>query len=103
MFWSLGQRVQSRVFQQQSVLDILKQVLVSDWQLDVRFITVLITWPLTDCVQYRESDLAFRQPARWSRKGSGDHFRHTESGHTAGHHGLVVGRYRRAESAQAWP
>ena len=79
--WLLSQRVQSRVFQQQSVLDILKQVLVGDWQLDVKFITVAEYTPRNYCVQYRESDLAFVSRLM-EQEGIWYYFRHGESGHT---------------------
>lgn len=57
-FWLLTQKVQSRIFQQQSVPDILQQVL-SDLRPNVRFQLTGNYYPRDYCVQYRESDFAF--------------------------------------------
>ena len=54
--WLLTRSIQSRVFQQLSVLDILKRVLQSvnvSWNLTRTYS------PINYCVQYRETDLAF--------------------------------------------
>ncbi|MGE3806027.1 MAG: type VI secretion system Vgr family protein [Gemmataceae bacterium] len=54
--WLLTRRVQSRIFQQQSVPDILKTVLKG---LEVRFTLTASYRARNYCVQYRESDFAF--------------------------------------------
>src|SRR5207302_3573878 len=54
--WLLTRRVQSRIFQQMSVPDILKKVLAG---LDVTFELQGTFFPRDYCVQYRESDFAF--------------------------------------------
>jgi type VI secretion system secreted protein VgrG len=57
--WLLSQRVQSRVFQHRSTKDILRQVLATEWQLDVIINLVGTYEPRNFCVQYGESDLEF--------------------------------------------
>ncbi|HEY8560326.1 MAG TPA: type VI secretion system tip protein TssI/VgrG, partial [Pyrinomonadaceae bacterium] len=54
--WLLTQRSQSRIFQQQSVPDILKKVLS---EFDVKFEVQGTFDPRDYCVQYRETDWAF--------------------------------------------
>ncbi len=55
-FWLLTRKVQSRIFQHLSVLDILKKVLTG---LDVAWQVQGTFDPRDYCVQYRESDFAF--------------------------------------------
>jgi type VI secretion system secreted protein VgrG len=79
--WLLGRRTQSRVFQQMSVIDILKQVLTTDWQLDVHINTVGTYHPRNYCVQYAETDLAFVSRLM-EHEGLFYYFTHTKSAHT---------------------
>lgn len=76
--WLLSRRVQSRIFQQITVPDILKKVLTG---LDVK-------WDLKGkyherdyCVQYRESDFAFASRLM-EEEGIYYYFSHTNKGHT---------------------
>lgn len=79
--WLLSRRVQSRIFQQKSVPDILKTVLQTDWHLPVRF---QLTWTYPSrnfCVQYRETDFAFVSRLM-EDEGICYFFEHTAEGHT---------------------
>src|SRR5262249_52883725 len=78
--WLLRQRTQSRVFQQMSVLDILKQV-TGDWQLEVHINTVGTYHPRNYCVQYAETDLTFVSRLM-EQEGLFYYFTHTSSSHT---------------------
>jgi type VI secretion system secreted protein VgrG len=76
--WLLSRRVQSRIFQQITVPDILKKVLAG---LDVK-------WDLKGkyherdyCVQYRESDFAFAA-RMMEEEGIYYYFAHSDKGHT---------------------
>jgi type VI secretion system secreted protein VgrG len=80
MLWLLGRRVHSRVFQQKTVLDILKQVLTGDWQLTVHVNTTGTYYPRNYCVQYQESDLAFVHRLM-EQEGIFYYFTHTDGGH----------------------
>jgi type VI secretion system secreted protein VgrG len=76
--WTLTRSTQSRIFQQQSVPDILKAVLGSlsvAWELQGSY------QPREFCVQYRESDFAFASRLM-EDEGIFYYFRHTRSGHT---------------------
>ena len=58
--WRLTRRLQSRIFENLSVPDILDRVLNDDWQLNVKLDGLIGTYPSRNyCVQYQESDLAF--------------------------------------------
>jgi type VI secretion system secreted protein VgrG len=77
-FWLLSKRWQSRIFQHQSVPDILQEVLED---LDVEF-RLQGTFPARDyCVQYRESDFAFASRLM-EEEGIYYFFEHAEDGHT---------------------
>jgi type VI secretion system secreted protein VgrG len=62
--WLLTRRTQNRVFQQQSVSDILEQILGTEWQLPVEFKLSSVyqnSGPSQErnyCVQYQETDFA---------------------------------------------
>ncbi len=75
--WLLSKNVQSRVFQQESVPDILKKVLVG---LDVSYQIDGAFKPRDYCTQYRESDLAFAQRLM-EEEGLYYFFKHSETGH----------------------
>lgn len=77
-FWLLTQRTQSRIFQQKSVPDILKEVLEG---LDADFEIVGTFEPRDYCVQYRESDFAFASRLM-EEEGIFYFFRHRDDGHT---------------------
>jgi type VI secretion system secreted protein VgrG len=76
--WLLSRRAQSRIFQQVSVPEILKQVLAG---LDVTYELVGKYLPRNYCVQYRETDLAFASRLM-EEEGIYYFFRHSENGHT---------------------
>jgi type VI secretion system secreted protein VgrG len=76
-FWLLTQKVQSRIFQQLSVPDILKKVmdgLKVNWKLQKKY------EPRDYCVQYRESDFAFASRLM-EEEGIFYFFEHTSSAH----------------------
>ena len=75
--WLLTHNVQSRIFQQISVPDILKKVLDG---LDVAFEIQGTFEPRDYCVQYRESDFAFASRLM-EEEGIYYFFRHTAEGH----------------------
>ena len=77
-FWLLGRRAQSRIFQQESVPEILKRVLAG---LDVAYEIPGTFHPRDYCVQYRETDLNFASRLM-EEEGISYYFRHTASGHT---------------------
>jgi type VI secretion system secreted protein VgrG len=79
--WLLTRRFQSRIFQHQSVPDILKQVLKGEWQLDVTFAWVGGFHKRDRCVQYRETDFAFVSRLM-EDEGIYYSFEHREDGHT---------------------
>ena len=76
-FWLLTRRVQSRIFQQQSVPDILRTVLKG---LDVVVELEDSYAPHNYCVQYQESDFAFASRLM-EEVGIFYYFRHGEEGH----------------------
>ncbi|APR86859.1 VgrG protein [Minicystis rosea] len=57
--WKLGKRADCRTFQDQSVLDIVKEVLDGGGVTDVELLTKPSYPPRVYCVQYRETDLEF--------------------------------------------
>jgi type VI secretion system secreted protein VgrG len=76
--WLLTRRFQSRIFQQKSIPDILKQVLHGfdcDFQLQGQY------EPREYCVQYRETDFDFASRLM-EEEGIFYFFKHTDSGHT---------------------
>jgi type VI secretion system secreted protein VgrG len=76
--WLLTKRRQSRIFQQLSVPDILKQVFAGldvDWQIQGTF------QPRDYCVQYRESDFHFASRLM-EEEGIYYYFKHKDGGHT---------------------
>jgi type VI secretion system secreted protein VgrG len=76
--WLLTFKSQSRIFQQLTVPDILKQVLSGmdvSWQIQGSF------EPRDYCVQYRESDLAFASRLM-EEEGIYYYFKHASGGHT---------------------
>jgi type VI secretion system secreted protein VgrG len=75
-FWLLTRKVQTRIFQQLSVPDILKKVITGDvsWQIQGDF------KPRDYVVQYRESDFAFASRLM-EEEGIFYFFKHTSSGH----------------------
>ena len=80
-FWLLTRRVQSRIWQHLSVPDILQQLLVTEWQLDVSF---RLQRPYSErdrCVQYNESDAAFACRIM-EEEGIHFYFEHAEDKHT---------------------
>jgi type VI secretion system secreted protein VgrG len=88
-FWFLQKRIQSRIFQQVTVPEILKTVLAG---LDVVY-ELQGNYPARDyCVQYRESDFQFASRLM-EEEGIFYFFTHTASGHT-----MVV-----ADSPQSHP
>ena len=75
-FWLLTKRIQTRIFQQKSVADVLKEVLTGldvDYKLQGQFAV------REYCVQYRESDFAFASRLM-EEEGIFYFFQHTESG-----------------------
>src|SRR5262249_37196002 len=76
-FWLLTKNVQSRIFQQKSVPDILKDVLKD---LDVSFQIQGTFEPRDYCVQYRESDFDFASRLM-EEEGIYYFFKHSETGH----------------------
>jgi type VI secretion system secreted protein VgrG len=79
--WRLSLRTRSRIWQQQNVPQILKQILHDDWQLDVSN-KLTAAYPLRDyCVQYQESDLNFVLRLM-EDEGIWFCFDHSESSHT---------------------
>jgi type VI secretion system secreted protein VgrG len=76
-FWLLTRRVQSRIFQHETVVEILKKVLKG---LDVAF-ELQGSFPKRDyCVQYRESDFAFASRLM-EEEGIFYFFKHAADGH----------------------
>jgi type VI secretion system secreted protein VgrG len=60
--WLLTRRMQSRIFQQKTVPQILNQILKDEWGLDVpepQYDREQTFYPRDYCVQYRETDFAF--------------------------------------------
>lgn len=80
--WLLTQNIQTRVFQQESVPDILRKVLGKALtNKDFVFHNLNADYPKRDyCVQYRESDFAFISRLM-EDEGMTYYFRHSESGH----------------------
>ncbi len=81
-FWLLTKSFQSRIYQQKSVPDILKDVMKDldvSWEIQGTF------EPRDYCVQYRESDFDFASRLM-EEEGIYYFFKHTESGHQ-----MVVG------------
>ncbi|HXA05587.1 MAG TPA: type VI secretion system tip protein TssI/VgrG [Bryobacteraceae bacterium] len=76
-FWLLTRRVQSRIFQQVAIPDILKKVLQG---LDVAFELQGKYEPRDYCVQYRESDFQFASRLM-EEEGIYYFFKHAEDGH----------------------
>ena len=76
-FWLLTRLMQSRIFQQTSVPDILKKVLQG---LDVAYELQGTYEPRDYCVQYRESDFQFASRLM-EEEGIYYFFKHTEDGH----------------------
>ena len=76
--WLLTKNFQSRIFQQMTIPDILKQVLAD---LDVSFQIQGTFQPREYCVQYRESDFQFASRLM-EEEGIYYYFQHTASGHT---------------------
>src|SRR5262245_38763921 len=82
--WLLSHRAQSRIFQRQTVPEVLCQVF-AEWSLDVRP-ELTAEHPRREyCVQYRESDLAFVSRLM-EAEGIWYSFEHRQDGHT-----LVLG------------
>jgi type VI secretion system secreted protein VgrG len=77
-FWLLSKRHQSRIFQQKTVPDILKQVLT---ELDVKYEIQGTFHPRDYCVQYRESDFNFASRLM-EEEGIYYFFTHTDKSHT---------------------
>jgi type VI secretion system secreted protein VgrG len=76
--WLLSQQVQSRIFSQKTVKEVLKTVL---GELDVDLSGVQGDFPQRDyCVQYQESDLAFASRLM-EEEGIFYFFQHAQSGH----------------------
>ncbi len=75
--WLLTRRVQSRIFQHESVPDILKQVLAG---LDVHFRIQGKFEPRDYCTQYRESDFDFASRLM-EEEGLYYYFQHSANGH----------------------
>jgi type VI secretion system secreted protein VgrG len=93
-FWLWTKNVQSRIFQQKSVPDILKQVLKG---LDVTY-EIQGTFAARDyCVQYRESDFDFASRLM-EEEGIYYFFKHTSSGHQ-----LVLANTPQSHPAVAGP
>jgi type VI secretion system secreted protein VgrG len=78
LFWLLTRKTQSRIFQQISVPEILKQVLQG---LDVTYNLQGNFAPRDYCVQYRESDFDFASRLM-EEEGIAYYFTHTANGHT---------------------
>ena len=76
-FWLLARTTQSRIFQQKSVPDILKEVLVG---FSVVFELQGTYQPRDYCTQYRESDFDFAS-RMMEEEGIFYYFRHEESNH----------------------
>jgi type VI secretion system secreted protein VgrG len=76
-FWLLTRRAQSRIFQHQTVPDILKKVLEG---LDVTYEISGNFYPRDYCVQYRETDFNFASRLM-EEEGIFYFFKHSESGH----------------------
>jgi type VI secretion system secreted protein VgrG len=76
-FWLLTQRAQSRIFQQKSVPDILREVLTG---LEVTYEIQGTFHPRDYCVQYRETDFAFASRLM-EEEGIYYYFEHTNDGH----------------------
>ena len=77
-FWLWSRRARCRIFQQDSVPEILKEVLEG---LDVAYDLRGAYHPRDFCVQYRETDLNFACRLM-EEEGISYYFRHFESGHT---------------------
>ena len=77
-FWMLTRKAQSRIFQQLSVPDILKKVLVG---LDVTYEIQGTFHPRDFCVQYRETDFNFACRLM-EEEGIYYFFKHTDGNHT---------------------
>src|SRR5262245_35122635 len=75
--WLLTRRAQCRIFQHQTVPDILKRVLAG---LDVRFDLQGTFHPRNYCVQYRETDFAFASRLM-EEEGLFYFFKHAADGH----------------------
>ena len=75
--WVLTQKAQSRIFQNQSVMDILKKVFES---FIVTYRTQGTYEPRNYCVQYRETDFDFASRLM-EEEGIYYYFEHTEDGH----------------------
>jgi type VI secretion system secreted protein VgrG len=76
-FWLLTRTKRSRIFQQKSVTDILKEVLTG---IDVKFDLKGTFEPRDYCVQYRESDFDFASRLM-EEEGIYYYFAHTDGGH----------------------
>jgi type VI secretion system secreted protein VgrG len=76
-FWLLSRRVQSRIFQHLTVVDILKKVLAG---LDVAYEVLGTFHPRDFCVQYQESDFHFASRLM-EEEGIYYFFKHTADGH----------------------
>ncbi|MGE3807534.1 MAG: type VI secretion system Vgr family protein [Gemmataceae bacterium] len=78
--WLLTHRVQSRIFQHQTVPEILQTVCRDDWQLSV-ISHLTATYPKRNyCVQYRESDWDFVNRLM-EEEGITYYFEHDDKGH----------------------
>ena len=88
--WFLTRRVQSRIFQQMTVPDILKAVLTG---IDVEDQIQGSFQPRDYCVQYRESDFAFASRLM-EEEGIAYYFRHAPTGHK-----LILGNTNQAFAA----
>jgi type VI secretion system secreted protein VgrG len=77
-FWMLTRKAQSRIFQQMSVPDILKKVLVG---FDVTYEIQGTFYPRDYCVQYRETDFNFAS-RMMEEEGIYYFFKHTDGNHT---------------------
>src|SRR5262245_24326458 len=82
--WFLTRTTDCRIFQEQSVPDILKAVFADHGSADFKFELTSTYRKRTYCVQYRETDLNFISRLM-EEEGIGWHFRHTE-----GHNTLVL-------------
>ena len=88
--WRLGKRVRSRIFQNQSVPDILKHVLADNWRLELSMRLSGRYEPRNYCVQYAESDLAFVSRLM-EEEGIAYYFTHTaDEKHEHDQHTLVL-------------
>jgi type VI secretion system secreted protein VgrG len=79
-FWLLSRKVRTRIFQQKSVTDILKEVITGVTGLDVSWQINAQMKPRDYVVQYRESDFAFASRLM-EEEGIFYFFKHTSSGH----------------------